>query len=58
MKDKTNTTNINSEIARLSLDDFKNSLIIVSVLANLVVLTAWMSAQLSSAHAAQLISLL
>ena len=40
-----------------TLDDFKASLLIVSVVVNLTVLTAWLLAQSSDVYAAQLMSL-
>ncbi len=55
MKNKTNTTAVT--LAQTN-EDFKTSLIIVSVGANLFVLTTWMVAQLSSDYAAQLATLI
>ena len=55
MKNNTNTANIT--LAQTN-EDFKMSLIIVSVGVNLFVLTSWMVAQLSTEYAAQLATLI
>ena len=60
MKKKTNTTNqtVSANAVLQTNEDFKMSLIIVSVAVNVVVLTAWLVAQVSADHAAQLTSLI
>ncbi len=55
MKNKTNTPAVTLVQTN---EDFKMSLIIVSVGVNLFVLTTWMVAQLSSDYAAQLATLI
>lgn len=59
MKKKTNTTqSVTANAITQTNEDFKMSLIIVSVAVNVVVLTAWLVAQVSADHAAQLTSLI
>jgi hypothetical protein len=58
----TNTHTIKPTLAAVATaqtnQDFKNALLIVSVVANLFVLTAWMVAQLSAEYAGQLANLI
>ena len=58
MKENKNTVQTTEIAAFQTMEDFKNSLIIVSVVVNLAILTAWLLAQASEVYAAQLISLL
>jgi len=60
MKKKTNTTNqtVSANAVLQTNEDFKMSLIIVSVAVNVIVLTTWLVAQVSADHAAQLTSLI
>ncbi|MBP7760894.1 hypothetical protein KA093_03820 [Candidatus Saccharibacteria bacterium] len=51
MNNKTNTTGAQAN------QDFKNAILIVSLLVNAFVLTTWMVASLSASYAAQLAQL-
>lgn len=55
MKAHTNTT---ETVTYQTANDFKNSILIVSVLVNLFILTTWLVVQASPYYAAQLVSYL
>ena len=58
MENKTQTLNQGSFVNYQTLEDFKASLLIVSVVVNLTVLVAWLLAQSSDVYAAQLFMLI
>ena len=60
MKKKTNTTtqSVSANAILQTNEDFKMSLIIVSVAVNVIVLTTWLVAQVSAVHAVQLSTLI
>jgi hypothetical protein len=60
MKKKTNTHTESATANAIvqTNEDFKMSLIIVSVAVNVFVLTTWLVAQVSADHAAQLTTLI
>lgn len=52
-------TNIEAAFAELKInDDLKHSILIVSIVANLVVLTTWIALQVTTQYDAQIASLL